>query len=92
LLDLGTLQKGEENLAGTARQTVAVISPKRASAIGVNTGDQISISNSHGSVVLPVLVEDIHDDAVWAPRNSRGSELLTKLGSAHGSVVKVVKA
>jgi NADH-quinone oxidoreductase subunit G len=92
LLDLGTLQKGEENLAGTARQTVAVISPKRASSIGVKTGDQISISNAQGSVVLPVLIEDIHDDAVWAPRNSRGSELLTKLGNAHGAVVKVVKA
>ena len=35
LLDLGTLQKGEENLAGTARQTIAVISPKRAQAMGV---------------------------------------------------------
>jgi len=92
LLDFGTLQKGEENLAGTARQTVAVISPKRATAIGVITGDRISISNSQGSVVLPVLVEDIHDDAVWAPRNSRGSELLAKLGNAHGGVVKVVKA
>ena len=92
LLDLGTLQKGEENLAGTARQTVAVISPKRATAIGVITGDRISISNSQGSVVLPVLVDDIHDDAVWAPRNSRGSELLAKLGNAHGGVVKVVKA
>ena len=92
LLDLGTLQKGEENLAGTARQTVAVISPKRASAIGVTTGDKISISNAQGSVVLPVLVEDIHDDAVWAPRNSRGSELLAKLGNAHGGVVTVVKA
>ena len=33
LLDLGTLQQGEENLAGTARATVAVISPKRASAL-----------------------------------------------------------
>jgi len=92
LLDLGTLQKGEENLAGTARQTVAVISPKRAASIGVATGNQISISNALGSVVLPVLVEDIHDDAVWAPRNSRGSELLAKLGNAHGGVVKVVKA
>jgi NADH-quinone oxidoreductase subunit G len=92
LLDLGTLQKGEDNLAGTARQTVAVISPKRAGAIGVATGDRVSISNAQGSVVLPVLVEDIHDDAVWAPRNSRGSELLAKLGNAHGAVVKVVKA
>jgi NADH-quinone oxidoreductase subunit G len=92
LLDLGTLQKGEENLAGTARQTVAVISPKRADSIGVTTGDRISISNAQGSVVLSVLVEDIHDDAVWAPRNSRGSELLSTLGNAHGGVVKVVKA
>ena len=92
MLDLGTLQKGEENLAGTARQTVAVISPKRATAIGVSTGDQISISNAQGTIVLPVLVEDIHDDAIWAPRNSRGSELLAKLGNAHGGVVKVVKA
>ncbi len=92
LLDLGTLQKGEENLAGTARQTVAVISAKRATAIGVSTGDQISISNAQGTIVLPVLVEDIHDDAIWAPRNSRGSELLAKLGNAHGGVVKVVKA
>jgi NADH-quinone oxidoreductase subunit G len=71
---------------------VAVISPKRATAIGVKTGDRISISNAQGSVVLPALVEDIHDDAVWAPRNSRGSELLAKLGNAHGGVVKVVKA
>ena len=89
---MGTLQKGEDNLAGTARQTVAVISPKRATSIGVTTGDRISISNAQGNVVLPVLVEDIHDDAVWAPRNSRGSELLSTLGNAHGGVVKVVKA
>jgi NADH-quinone oxidoreductase subunit G len=92
LLDLGTLQKGEENLAGTARETVAVISPKRAESLGVITGDLLRISNVNGAVTLPALVEDIHDDAVWAPRNSRGSELLAKLGTASGSVVTVVKA
>jgi NADH-quinone oxidoreductase subunit G len=92
LLDLGTLQQGEENLAGTARATVAVISPKRANALGVVDGDKLKISTSLGSVTLNALVEDIHDDALWAPRNSRGSQLLVNLGVAHGAVVSVVKA
>ena len=91
LLDLGTLQQGEENLAGTARATVAVISPKRAGALGVVDGDKLTISTSLGSVTLNALVEDIHDDAIWAPRNSRGSQLLVNLGVAHGAVVSVVK-
>jgi NADH-quinone oxidoreductase subunit G len=92
LLDLGTLQQGEENLAGTARATVAVISPKRANALGVVDGDKLKISTSLGSVTLNALVENIHDDALWAPRNSRGSQLLVNLGVAHGAVVSVVKA
>ena len=91
LLDLGTLQKGEENLAGTARQTVAVISPNRAQAMGVVDGDFLKISSTQGSVTLAALVEDIHDDAIWAPRNSRGSQLLVNLGAGHGAVVTVVK-
>jgi NADH-quinone oxidoreductase subunit G len=91
LLDLGTLQQGEENLAGTARATVAVISPKRAGALGVVDGDKLKISTSLGSVTLNALLEDIHDDALWAPRNSRGSQLLVNLGVAHGAVVSVVK-
>jgi NADH-quinone oxidoreductase subunit G len=92
LLDFGTLQQGEENLAGTARRTVAVISPKRAQTMGVVDGDQLKISTHQGSVTLSALVENIHDDAVWAPRNSRGSQLLANLGVAHGAVVTVVKA
>ena len=92
LLDMGTLQKGEDNLAGTSRKTVAVISPKRAQALGVADGDQLKISTSLGYVNLSALVEDIHDDAIWAPRNSRGSQLLINLGVAHGAVVTVVKA
>ena len=91
LLDLGTLQKGEDNLAGTARQTVAVISPKRAATLAISDGDQLKISTALGSVTLSALVEDIHDDAIWAPRNSRGSQLLVNLGAAHGAVVTVVK-
>jgi NADH-quinone oxidoreductase subunit G len=92
LLDMGTLQRGEDSLAGTRRQTVAVISEKRASAIGVKTDDQVRISNAQGSITLPVLVEDIHDDAVWIPRNSFGSQPLIALNAVHGELVTVVKA
>lgn len=92
LLDMGTLQRGEDNLAGTRRQTVAVISEKRAGSLGVVTGDQLRISNSEGSITLPALVEDIHDDAVWIPRNSFGSQALVSLNAVHGDLVTVVKA
>ena len=92
LLDMGTLQMGEDNLAGTRRPTIAVISPKRADAIGAKTNDQVRISNSYGSITLPVLVEDIHDDAVWLPRNSFASQTLISLNAVHGDVVTVVKA
>ena len=92
LLDMGTLQRGEDNLAGTRRQTVAVISQKRAAALAVVTGDLIKISNQSGAITLPALVEDIHDDAVWLPRNSFGSQPLTALNAVHGELVTVVKA
>ena len=92
LLDLGTLQKGEENLAGTARKSVAVISPKRAESLGVKDGDHLRVSNGHGEITLPALVEDIHDDAVWVPRNSFSTQTLISLNAVHGDVVTVVKS
>ncbi|CAN2222171.1 NuoG NADH dehydrogenase/NADH,ubiquinone oxidoreductase 75 kD subunit (chain G) [Candidatus Nanopelagicaceae bacterium] len=92
LLDMGSLQKGEDNLAGTRRPTVVVISPKRAASIGVATGQQVRVSNAHGSITIPVLVEDIHEDAVWIPRNSFASQALVALDAVHGDVVTVVKA
>jgi len=92
LLDMGTLQKGEDNLAGTRRPTVAVISAKRATSLGVTSGDQVRVSNSYGAITIPALVEDIHDDAVWLPRNSFASQTLVSLNAAHGDVVTVVKA
>lgn len=91
LLDAGSLQDGEVNLAGTARKSVAVISPARAKELGVVNGDAICVSNDRGSVVLPALVEAIHDDAVWLPRNSQGSHLLATFGVASGAVVTVAK-
>lgn len=92
LLDEGSLQVGEDNLAGTRRPTIAVISPSRAQSIGVSSGDQLRISNAQGSITLAALVEDIHDDAVWLPRNSIGSTPLQTLNAVHGELVTVVKA
>ena len=92
LLDLGTMQKGEANLAGTARKSVAVISPKRAETLGVKDGDILRVSNNYGAISLPALVEDIHDAAVWVPRNSFGTQTLISLNAVHGDVVTVVKA
>ncbi len=92
LLDMGILQKGEDNLAGTRRPTVAVISAKRATSLGVTSGDQVRVANAHGSITIPALVEDIHDDAVWLPRNSFASQTLVSLNAVHGDVVTVVKA
>jgi NADH-quinone oxidoreductase subunit G len=92
LLDEGSLQVGEDNLAGTRRPTIAVISPSRAQSIGVSTGDHLRISNAQGSITLAALVEDIHDDAVWLPRNSIGSTPLQTLNAVHGELVTVVKA
>jgi NADH-quinone oxidoreductase subunit G len=92
LLDEGSLQAGEDNLAGTRRPTIAVISPARAATLSVSSGDNLRISNQNGSITLPALVEDIHDDAVWLPRNSIGSNPLQTLNAVHGELVTVVKA
>ena len=91
LLDSGSLQEGEENLAGTARKSLATISAKRAAELGVVNGDALRVSNAHGAVVLPAQIGTISDDAVWLPRNSRGSHLLATLGVASGAVVTVVR-
>ena len=92
LLDLGTLQEGEENLAGTARPVEAVISAARAARLGVTTGDAITISTGRGSITLPARIGEIEESAIWLPRNSAGSQCIANLGAASGLVVKVAKA
>jgi len=91
LLDLGTLQEGEANLAGTARVARAHISAKRASALGVNNGDLVKVATDRGALTLPVQIIDIADDYVWVPRNSLNSQVIPTLGFSSG-IVTVVKA
>jgi NADH-quinone oxidoreductase subunit G len=91
LLDAGSLQDGENNLAGTAHPSVAVISAKRAQSLGVTNGDQIAIVTSRGSITLPCEIGEIEENSVWIPRNSVGSHTIATLGVASGPV-SVVKA
>ena len=92
LLDKGSLQEGEDNLAGTARATTAVISQNRATALSVKSGDLIRVSNTYGAITLPCTISDINDAAIWLPRNSANAQLIKVLGTVGNSVVKVSKA
>jgi len=92
LLDLGTLQQGEENLAGTARPAHAVISAARAEKLGCINGDLITLKHERGSITLPAQIGDIADDAVWIPRNSVGSQSIVTFGAGSDVLVTVVKA
>ena len=92
LLDKGSLQDGEENLAGTARQSVVVISKSRANLLSVKESDLVRVSNDYGAVTLPCVIEDIDDSSVHLPRNSIGSQLFRNLGVVSNSIVKVAKA
>ena len=91
LLDLGSLQIGEANLAGTARKSVAHISAGRASQIGVNNGDLVKIASERGEITLPVEISEMADNKIWVPRNSINSQVIPNLGFVRGGV-KVVKA
>ena len=92
LLDKGSLQDGEENLAGTARQSVVVISQSRANLLSVKERELVRVSNNYGAVTLPCVIEDIDDSSVHLPRNSIGSQLFRNLGVVSNSIVKVAKA
>ncbi len=90
LLDLGTLQLGEANLAGTAKQARAHLSSATAAGLGVSESDSVVISSERGSIELPVSIREIADNLVWVPRNSAGSQVIPSLGFTSGAV-KVVK-
>jgi NADH-quinone oxidoreductase subunit G len=92
LLDKGSMQDGEDNLAGTARKSVVFISSARAKALGVSENDLVRVSNDYGAVTLPCSINDIEDSSVWLPRNSQSSQLIRNLGTVSNSIVKVAKA
>ena len=90
LLDLGALQQGEANLAGTAKSARAHISAATAAKLGVSEEDSMRISSDLGSIELPVSIREIADNLIWVPRNSEGSQVIPSLGFTRGAV-KVAK-
>ncbi|MFD7654196.1 NADH-quinone oxidoreductase subunit G [Actinosynnema sp. NPDC059797] len=92
LLDNGSLQDDEPNLAGTARPVVAKLSPATAVHLGVELGGEITVSTDRGEVVLPVEAADLPDGVVWLPGNSGAVTVRRDLAAGHGSVVAVAPA
>ncbi len=91
LLDNGSLQVNEPNLAGTARKNLARVSAKFATELGVKNGDLVTVSTDRGSLALPIEVSEILDGVIWLPRNGVGAESLRILGALNGDGVKVRK-
>ena len=89
LLDVGTLQRDERELAGTARPPVARLGKEAAARLGLVDGDRLTVSGDRGSITLPVLITEIPDHVVWLPMRSPGSEVRGQLGTAPGGVVRL---
>jgi NADH-quinone oxidoreductase subunit G len=84
LIDNGSMQDGDDNLAATARPAVARVSQKVYDA----SGPVVTVTGDRGSVTVPAEVADIPDDVVWLPANSAGNGVLADLASP-GSRVTV---
>ena len=91
LLDNGTLQVNEPNLAGTARKAVARINKTLAASLIVSDGDLVTISTDRGALSLNVEISEVVDNVVWLPRNGVGAQSLRILGALNGADVKVRK-
>jgi NADH-quinone oxidoreductase subunit G len=92
LLDVGRMQDGEPNLAGTARAAVARVSAATAAQAGTTDGGKITVATGHGAITVPVEIADMPDRVVWLPTNSAGSTIRRDLRAGHGSVVTVRSA
>ena len=91
LLDQGSLQDGEPYLAGTAPAPVARVSGSTATALGVEEGDEVTVTAGATVVTVPVAVAEMADHVVWLPTNSAGCDLRGMLASAPGALVTVTK-
>jgi len=92
LLDLGSLQDGEEHLAGTARRPVARLSPATAAELDAVDGDHITVTGPRGAITLPLVVTVMPERVVWVPMRSTGSHVRAGLGAAPGEIVAIAKA
>ncbi|GIG69365.1 NADH-quinone oxidoreductase subunit G [Phytomonospora endophytica] len=89
LLDAGSLQEGDENLAGTARTPVVRLSAATAASVGAADGQGVTVGSDAGAITLPLKVTKMPDGVVWLPTNSPGSGVNRTLGVTAGSVVSI---
>lgn len=89
LLDLGTLQEGDEALAGTRHAAPARLSAATAAETGVKDGDLLQVSGPAGAVRLPLRVTEMPDRVVWLPLNSTGTGVYADTGAVPGQVVRI---
>ncbi|HEX7354592.1 MAG TPA: NADH-quinone oxidoreductase subunit G [Mycobacteriales bacterium] len=91
LLDEGSLQDGELNLAGTRPASVARVSAATAGELDLADGDAIVVSSARGEITLPVALTDLPDRVVWVPTASAGSHVRRALAAVPGDVVSIRK-
>jgi NADH-quinone oxidoreductase subunit G len=92
LLDVGRMQDGEPNLAGTARAAVARMSKATAAQVGTADAELVTVATSRGAITVPVEIADMPDQVVWLPTNSAGSAVRRELAAGHGAQVLVRSA
>ncbi|MGK4582589.1 NADH-quinone oxidoreductase subunit G [Kitasatospora sp. HPMI-4] len=91
LLDNGTLQQGDEHLAGTRHAAVVRLSAATAEEIGAVRA--VRVTGPSGSLVLPLEVtEAMPDRTVWLPLNSTPGGAHRTLGTTVGHLVTIAAA
>jgi NADH-quinone oxidoreductase subunit G len=89
LLDLGSMQDGDDNLAGTARTPAVRLNKSTATALGVVDGDPVTVGTERGALTLPALITEMPDRVVWLPTNSPGATVRRTLGVTAGAIVSL---
>ncbi|TQF03787.1 NADH-quinone oxidoreductase subunit G [Kitasatospora acidiphila] len=92
LLDNGSLQQGDEHLAGTRHRAAARLSPSTAAEIGAS-GGRLRITGPSGSLLLPLDIDPEQPDrTVWLPLNSTDPGAYRALGTTVGHLVTIAPA
>ena len=91
MLDAGRLQDGASMLAGSARRPVVFASRATVVGLGIDEGEELTLSTQRGSITLPLQFADLPDGVVWVPECSQGSIVHESLGNFGSSVTLSAK-
>ena len=91
MLDAGRLQDGASMLAGSARRPVVFASRATVAGLGIDEGEELTLSTQRGSITLPLQFADLPEGVVWVPECSQGSLVHESLGNFGSSVTLSAK-